>query len=74
MSLFGLRHSGHIHTVDDGRGRRRVLLDGQVVEKVVYADTRKGVVRYCDTPVRVHKHGKRAIQRTKHGTVEVEFL
>ncbi|WP_180895252.1 hypothetical protein [Stenotrophomonas maltophilia] len=45
-----------------------------MVEKVVYADTRKGVVRHYDTPVRLHKRGKRALQRTKHGKVEVEFI
>lgn len=69
-----MRSMSHVHTPSDGRGRRRVLLDGQVVEKVVYADTRKGVVRYYDTPVRLHKHGKRPVQRTKHGKVEVEFI
>lgn len=69
-----MRSMSHVHTPSDGRGPRRVLLDGQVVEKVVYADTRKGVVRHYDTPVRLHKHGKRALQRTKHGKVEVEFI
>lgn len=64
----------HVHTSSDGRGRRRVLLNGVVVDRVVFADTRKGVVRYCDTPARVHKHGKRVIERTKHGKVEVEFI
>ncbi len=63
----------HIHTRDDGRGPRLVTVDGKVVEKVTYADTRKGIVRHYDTPVRIHKHGKRAIERTKRGTVQVEF-
>lgn len=63
----------HIHCRDDGRGRRRVLVDGQVVEQVFYADTRKGVVRYYVKPLRVHKHGKRAISRTLRGKVEVDF-
>ena len=63
----------HIHNTDDGRGRRRVLADGRVVEQVFYADTRKGVVRYYVKPLRVHKHGKRAISRTLRGKVEVEF-
>lgn len=69
-----MRSMSHVHTPSDGRGRRRVLLDGHVVEKVVYADTRKGVVRHYDSPVRIHRHGKRAVQRTKHGKVEVEFI
>ncbi|MDX3932683.1 MAG: hypothetical protein QHC77_12190 [Stenotrophomonas sp.] len=69
-----MRSTTHIHTPDDGRGRRLVTVDGKVVEKVRYADTRKGIVRHYDTPLRIHKHGKRAIERTKHGTVRVEFL
>jgi len=69
-----MRSRTHIHTLDDGRGRRLVTVDGKVVEKVLYADTRKGIVRHYDTPVRIHKHGKRAIERTKHGIVRVEFL
>ncbi|WP_169050317.1 hypothetical protein [Stenotrophomonas maltophilia] len=50
-----------------------MLVDGQVVEQAFYADTRKGVVRYYVKPLRVHKHGKRAISRTLRGKVEVEF-
>ncbi|HDS1307959.1 TPA: hypothetical protein ACOENG_004301 [Stenotrophomonas maltophilia] len=64
----------NVHTTADGRGKRRVLLDGREIRKVVYADTRKGVVRYYPEPVRIHKHGKRAVMKTKHGKVEVEFV
>lgn len=63
----------HIHSRDDGRGRRKVLVDGNVVEQVFYADTRKAVVRYYMKPLREHKRGKRAISRTLRGKVEVEF-
>jgi hypothetical protein len=62
----------HIHEPGDGRGRRRVLLDGQLVRYVMFADTRKGVVRIAAQPVRLHKHGKRVVQRTLRGRVEVE--
>jgi len=51
-----------------------VLLNGVVVDRVVFADTRKGVVRHFDRPAQIHKHGKRVIERTKHGKVEVEFI
>lgn len=64
----------NVHTHDDGRGRRRVLLDGREVKRVVYADTHKGVLRYYPDPIRIHKHGKRAIVKTRHGRVEVEFI
>ncbi|MFA4294426.1 hypothetical protein P2B08_17705 [Xanthomonas perforans] len=65
--MFG----SHIHTPDDGRGRRQVLVDGRPVKRVVYADTRRGLVRYHNDPPKVHKHGKRFIEKTRRGTVEV---
>uniref|UniRef100_UPI003F7FC659 hypothetical protein n=1 Tax=Xanthomonas sp. 0924 TaxID=2835534 RepID=UPI003F7FC659 len=61
----------HIHTPDDGRGRRQVLVDGRPVKRVVYADTRRGLVRYHNDPPKPDKHGKRFIVRTRRGTVEV---
>lgn len=64
----------NVHYRNDGRGRRRVLLNGREMSRVVYADTRKGVVRYYPEPIRIHKHGKRAILKTRRGKVEVEFL
>jgi len=66
--------SSHIHTWSDGRGLRRVTVNGKEVDKVVYADTHKGIVRVHDMPPRVHKHGKRFIERTRRGKVEVEFI
>ena len=60
-----------VHMVGDGRGQRRVLLNGKELRNVVYADTGRGVVRLYDDPPKVHKHGKRAIQRTRRGVVEV---
>lgn len=62
----------HVHTPGDGRGRRRVLLNGEPISRVVFADTSKGVVRVIPFPVRMHKHGKRAIYRTLRGKVELE--
>jgi hypothetical protein len=51
-----------------------VKVDGREVDRVIYADTRKGIVRHHDKPSRLHKHGKRVIERTKRGKVEVEFI
>lgn len=42
-----------IHTPDDGRGIRDVYLDGQLLHRVAFADTRHGIVRVYDDPVRV---------------------
>lgn len=44
----------HIHTPDDGRSyNRKVLVDGNPVDFVVYADTMNGVVRAYEKPLRV---------------------
>lgn len=64
----------HIHVRGDGRGPRQVYLNGKPIMQVVFADTRKGVVRFHDRPAKVHKHGKRFIERTRHGLVEVRPL
>lgn len=60
-----------VHVAGDGRGPRRVLCNGVEMERVVYADTVRGIVRYVDGPIQTHKYGKRVIQRTKRGKVEV---
>lgn len=61
----------HIHLPQDGRDPRDVFLNGQLVKRVLYADTRRGLVRVADDPYRVHKHGKRIITRTLRGVVLV---
>jgi len=60
----------HIHTPDDGRGRRRVRLDGKVIERAFYADTKVGEVRYYEFPLRVV--AGEAATLTGRGRVEVE--
>ena len=60
-----------VHVAGDGLGRRRVLLNGKELRYVTYADTDRGVVRFADDPPKVHKHGKRFIERTRRGVVEV---
>lgn len=61
----------HIHTPSDGRGPRDVYLNGKLIQRVVYANTKKGKVRVCDEPLKLDKYRKRVIERTKHGRVEV---
>lgn len=64
----------HVHTPMDGRGARQVFLNGNPINRVVYADTRKGKVRVHDDPPRLDKYGKRIIERTLYGVVTVEPL
>ncbi|WP_439444453.1 hypothetical protein ABWU93_11400 [Xanthomonas translucens pv. translucens] len=71
-SVMGAQRGGHVHVPDDGRGPRRVFVDGAEVREVVFADTRRGVVRYYPLPLKAHKQGKRLIERTRRGLVRVE--
>ena len=65
--------NNHIHTPDDGRGRRDVFVNGRQVHRAFFVDTRRGIVDYFPEPVRIHKHGKRAISRRLRGRVHVEL-
>lgn len=60
-----------VHVPSDGRGNRKVLLNGKELRNVVYADTERGVVRFFDEPPKMHKRKRRIITRTRHGVVEV---
>ena len=43
----------HIHTFDDGRGQRKIFLDGKYIEQAFYADTKLGIVRAYTLPLTV---------------------
>lgn len=64
----------HIHTPEDGRGQRIIYVNGKRLNKVLYADTKRGIVDHFDDPPKVDKHGKRLITRRKRGNVRVEVM
>lgn len=59
-----------VHTPRDGRGPRRVLLDGREIRNVIYADTERGIVRFHEEPLCVV--GEEIVSRELKGKVEVE--
>lgn len=62
----------HIHTVRDGRGRRRVFVNGNEVTHALHANTLTGVVEYAPQPLRIHKTKRDQIYtRRLRGRVEV---
>ena len=61
----------HIHTPNDGRGQRDVFVDGKLVERAFFADTRRGIVRAYKYPLRLDKWRKRVLAETLHGVVDV---
>lgn len=66
-----MKHNKHIHTAGDGRGPRDVFLNGKLIDRVMYADTRAGLVRVTGNPVKLDKFKKRILTRTLRGAVEV---
>lgn len=65
-------YPNHIHVPQDGRGQRSVTLNGKEV-KAAFADTKKGKVVIYDEPLKLHKHCKRLVKRTRYGAVSVVF-
>jgi len=62
----------HIHTPDDGRGVRDVFVDGKILDRCFFADTKKGVARAYRYPYKLHKHKKRALTKTYHGKITIK--
>lgn len=64
----------HIHTPDDGRGLRRVFLDGKALPNCVYADTKEGLVEYTDDPPKLNDAKDAVVTHRAQGEVRVEFI
>lgn len=50
-------HSNHIHRGNDGRGARKVYVNGNEIDSVVMADTRKGLAEFAPSPLKVKRNG-----------------
>lgn len=51
----------------------KVCVNGNLVDKVFYADTEKGIVKYYPEPVRVKKRTEELYSRTLRGKVTVKL-
>lgn len=60
-----------LYTVDNTQPGSKVLLNGREVSHVVMADTSKGKLVRCRTPLRADKWRKRVLRETLRGHVEV---
>ena len=60
-----------IHTVDNSPLGTKVFVNGKEIPNTYYADTKKGVVRAYREPLKADKYGKRVIEKTYRGKVEV---
>ena len=67
-----MRANKYVHTPYDGRGTNRdVLLNGNKIDCVIYADEKRGIVRVLRSPIRLDKWRKLVLWRTFRGRVEV---
>lgn len=58
---------------NDGRGRRRVYVNGYEVSHVKWCDTQKGIAIYCPLPLRLKRPGSDEVYtRRLTGAVTVE--
>lgn len=51
----------------------KVAVNGNVVDKTIYADTEKGIVKYYPEPTRINKRSGEVYSRTLRGKVTVEL-
>ena len=51
----------------------KVYVNGNAVDKPIYADTEKGIVKYYPTPLRLRKMYSGVYSRTLRGKVTVEL-
>lgn len=54
--------------------RAKVFVNGNEVDKPIYADTEKGIVRYYPAPVKINKRTGELYSRTLRGKVTVELI
>lgn len=60
-----------IHRFDDGRGVRKVFLDGEEVWMAVFADQKRGIVDRFRQPLTVRRRDGQLITERLRGRVEV---
>ncbi len=62
----------HYHHPGDGRGRRRVLVNGNPVDCAIWADTQRGLVCYAPRPFKMKRNSDEIYTRMLRGQVTVE--
>ncbi len=66
-----MKPNQYVHTPYDGRGKRDVFLNGNKIDRVIYADEKRGIVRVTIWPIRLDKWRKNVLCKTLRGRVEV---
>ena len=61
-----------IHHSGDRRGPRKVFVNGNEIDGVIFADTVRGLVEFAPKPARVKKNSDTVYTRKLRGSVTVE--
>lgn len=59
------------HHFNDGRGKRRVYVNGNEIERVIWCDTALGIAVFCPLPLRTNRRRDQVYTRRLRGTVTV---
>lgn len=60
------------HHASDGRGKRRVFVNGNEIERVLWCDTSRGIAVFYPYPYRIKRSGDEVYTRRVRGSVTVE--
>lgn len=60
------------HHYNDGRGRRRVYVNGNEIERVIWCDTAQGIAVFSPYPYRINPERGEVYTRRLRGSVTVE--
>lgn len=71
MKRRGRQPQLHVHRVRDGRGFRRVLVDGKPVVGAFFADEKRGIVHAYLQPLKLDKYRKACRAHVIRGRVRV---
>lgn len=62
------------HSANDGKGRRKVLVNGNEVKRVVWANEEKGLVCCYRYPYQIDRRKDEVKTMLLRGDVKVEFI
>ena len=62
------------HSANDGKGSRQVLVNGNEVKRVLWANVEQGLVCFHPYPYRIDKRKGEVKTRLLRGDVKVEFI
>ncbi|HFG4486367.1 hypothetical protein [Acinetobacter baumannii] len=62
------------HSVSDGKGKRRVFVNGNAVKRVLWANVEQGLVCFYPYPYRINNRKNEVQTMLLRGQVTVEFI